>query len=92
MEQGITAGGGILIVHMIHNGENLPTLNKTWQEIHNASVCYIIEGNDIWSSRSFVNVTDSDDHEYYIVSREKEFIADSPNGTLTLISDNEPEK
>ena len=38
MEQGIAAGGRILIVHQDNNG----VLDKTWQEIHDADVCYII--------------------------------------------------
>lgn len=37
MEQGI-ASNGILIVHVTSG-----TLDKTWQEIHDADVCYIIQ-------------------------------------------------
>lgn len=41
IEQGIAAGGGILIVHN-ENG----TLDKTWQEIHDADVCIIHGSSD----------------------------------------------
>lgn len=41
IEQGIAAGGGVLIVHY----EN-QTLDKTWQEIHDADACIIIVSNN----------------------------------------------
>ena len=43
MEQGIAAGGRILIVH---EDEGTSTLDKTWQEIYDADVCYIISDYD----------------------------------------------
>lgn len=40
IEQGIAAGGGVLIVHEDEGG----TLDKTWQEIYDADAC-IIQGS-----------------------------------------------
>ena len=51
MEQGIAAGGGILIVH---EDEVTSTLNKTWQEIYDADVCYLILDKDGDKSISLV--------------------------------------
>ena len=39
LEQGVANGGGILIAHL---DTGTSTLDKTWQEIHDADVCYII--------------------------------------------------
>lgn len=43
IEQGIAEGGngGILIAHLTSTGPYSGILDKTWQEIHDAEVCYI---------------------------------------------------
>lgn len=47
MEQGIAAGGGVLIVNITQeNDSELPVLDKTWQEIHDADICYCIKHNE----------------------------------------------
>ena len=66
IEQGIAAGGGILIVHQIDNGEDAPTLDKTWQEIHDADVCYIIQRDNEYSDCKLVRGTSIDDGEYLV--------------------------
>lgn len=42
IEQGIAAGGGVLIVHEDENG----MLDKTWQEIYDADACIIYTFDD----------------------------------------------
>lgn len=65
IEQGIAAGGGILIAHpTIKN--NVPTLDKTWQEIHDADVCYIIQRNEEGSNCQLVTETYIDDGLYSV--------------------------
>lgn len=57
IEQGIAAGGGILIAHTLIDGFSV-MLDKTWQEIHDADVCYIINlSNDIKNRGMVTNTT-----------------------------------
>ncbi len=85
MEQGIAANGGILVVHQIKNGDNPPTLDKTWQEIHDADIGYIIWRNDVGSTCILITGTDSADSVYIVtIGGGIEFISDSPNGILTF--------
>lgn len=64
IEQGIAAGSGILIVHIIVDGENPPVLDKTWQEIHDADACYIIERDNGSSSCGLVTGTSIYEDQY----------------------------
>lgn len=36
LEQGVAAGGGVLVVNVIPEGEESATMDKTWQEIYDA--------------------------------------------------------
>lgn len=92
IEQGIAAGGGVLIAHIILNGENPPTLDKTWQEIHDADACYIIERDDEHANRYLVRGTSIDDGEYLVgvftfTSFPQTFVAASSNDYPTLVID-----
>lgn len=88
IEQGIAAGGGILIAHIIDNGNNPQTLDKTWQEIHDADICYIINRDDEQSNCALVIETKINKGGEYAVnifnfdSPTQTCTADSPNGTL----------
>lgn len=42
LEQGVANGGGIQIIHAIMNEDNPPTLDKTWQEIHDGGFGVIV--------------------------------------------------
>lgn len=47
MEQGIAAGGGILIVNIVQENDSAPpVLDRIWQEIHDADICYCIRHNE----------------------------------------------
>lgn len=81
IEQGIAAGGGILIVHMDEND----TLDKTWQEIHDADVCYIIGHDEEFSSCELINGTEIDDGLYIVGvlkfgAPPQTYVTDSPSG------------
>lgn len=84
IEQGIAAGGGILIAHpTIKN--NFPTLDKTWQEIHDADVCYIVGRSEEGSYCELVAGTEVDDGLYSVVvvnfmmSTSQTYAIDSPS-------------
>jgi len=65
IEQGIAAGGGILIVHATIKN-NFPTLDKTWQEIHDADACYIVWHDEEWSYCQLVIETYIDNGLYRV--------------------------
>ena len=94
IEQGIAAGSGILIAHRTDSKET-STLDKTWQEIHDADVCYIIQHDDEYSDCKLVIETGIAKGNYVVdvfdftSPLRQTFYADSPNGTLALTI-NEP--
>ena len=67
IEQGIAMNSEILIVHEIDNGDNPPTLDKTWQEIHDVDICYIIYRDENETGRLFVQGTAKSDNDEYII-------------------------
>lgn len=80
IEQGIAAGGGVLIAH-----DEDGTLDKTWQEIYDADVCIIVETiENSFKDRSYVGQTIieglEDDKEYkiYIGGTSNLYTASSP--------------
>ena len=88
IEQGIAAGGGILIVHEDENG----TLDKTWQEIHDADICYYIIRDDYTSFSYPIFGTGIEEGHYVIsiktISDDLTAIAESPNDYPIINSDN----
>ena len=89
IEQGIAAGGGILIVHVTENGEDGFILDKTWQEIHDADVCYIIQRDDEYSDCRLVRGTAIDNGEYIVSvinfqQPPQTYVADSPSNYPTI--------
>lgn len=99
MEQGIAANGGILIVHVIENENNPTTLDKTWQEIHDADVCYVIYHDDELSTCDLIASTSINDNKYRVMiisftGLPQYYVADShsdyPILDITPISDQEP--
>ena len=95
IEQGIAAGSGILIAHVgIKSGENFPTLDKTWQEIHDADVCYIIERDEERSYCELVVGTDVADGLYSVdvfdvINGPQTYAIDSPSNYPALYTDPE---
>lgn len=83
IEQGIAAGGGVLIVHY-ENG----TLDKTWQEIHDADACIIHFSTDL--DKEFILVefaAYSFKRQNYIIitqSGAATYVASSPDDYPTL--------
>ena len=71
---GGSSGGGVLVVNLTWNEDNSASLDKTWQEIHNADAVVICETNDnekkyynlsaVSALRDFV----SGDTYYYVVA------------------------
>lgn len=87
IEQGIAANGEILLVHTTLNGDNLPTLDKTWQEIHDADICYIIYRNNESSACILVMGTSIYEGEYTVGATNFQdlqvYVTDSPNNYPT---------
>ena len=88
IEQGIAAGGGVLIVHVDKN----KTLDKTWQEIHDADICYIIRRDEEWSDCQLVTGTEIDDGLYFVgvfnfMNPPQTYATDSPSGYPILYID-----
>lgn len=91
MEQGISsiACMNILIVHEIteNNQNNFSThLDKTWEEMFNADVCFIVS-KDIETNSSTVSLVTSIsyfDGDYMVTADNKTYYASSPNDYLEV--------
>lgn len=76
MEDGIATGGGVLVVNAITEGQTT-TLDKTWQEIHDAPIAVIpdILDNDIYKTVCIVSETGVDDGNYWLTAIDLKDIA-----------------
>lgn len=77
IEQGIAAGGGVLVVHANEEG----ALDKTWQEIYDADVCFVNVNDDGVKAFYYIS-TIQNDNNTYIVS----FFAPNDVSAITFIS------
>lgn len=83
MEDGIATGGGVLVVGGTIDG-NTMTLDKTWQEIHDAgTVVLIFEFDANTQVSNWLTIVDYTDGEYgctFIGSNQLTFTTDSADG------------
>lgn len=93
LEQGVATIGGVLIVHIVDNGENPATLDKTWQEIYDIGCGIVIEedtsnntkstgiiGDIYYDGNAYsVNIARFDIDPNTVELIPVRFIADSPN-------------
>lgn len=87
IEQGIAAGGGVLIAHD-ENG----TLDKTWQEIYDADACIINVSTD--SSKAFAFVVAAEYapklQAYMIMTQDETAYTASSSDDYPTINSSEP--
>ena len=91
IEQGIAASGRILIAHEDENS----TLDKTWQEIYDADVCYIIGRSEDGSDCRLVIETEINNDLYIVrvfnfMNPPQTYATDSPsNYPIPYINSND---
>ena len=85
MEQGIAAGGGILIIHEDENG----VLDKTWQEIYDAKCGIIISEYADGIGCIIITGIYISDNVYCIGTNIREFTTDEPNSYPQYININD---
>ncbi len=78
IEQGIAAGGGVLVVHTNDEG----VLDKTWQEIHDADVCFLSTSNESIKQFAYIVMIRQGDDNTYIVY----FFSPNGDNPITFIS------
>ena len=77
MEQGIAGGVNILLVS---ENEGTSTLNKTWQEIHDADVAVVSKSYDGVKTWGFVQAAGFAEEHYIVVVGDKNYVAESADG------------
>lgn len=81
LENGVAAAGGSSILIANINTET-GALDKTWQEIYDADICYILaEGNDPEVFKSVLPVTTItiQDNKYKVLVQNMTLLASDPN-------------
>lgn len=96
LEQGVAGAGGILVVHATKEGD-ISTLDKTWQEIHDAffdegRIVALVEERlpNFWNML-YVNFISVPQLETYAVGFDKTiWSTNSPSGYPAYTEDDEP--
>lgn len=75
------SGGGVMIAHgSVDESAGTVTLDKTWQEIADAVLCFIISGDaETTISVDFITEIGHDSDRYSIGTAQYTFYAESPN-------------
>ena len=82
-----SGGGGSLAIG-VTSVDGVDTLNKTWQEIHDAlaegKYCVIVESTENFLSQTYVSTVMSGDGSYVIFVDEDAYVASSASGYPVL--------
>ena len=78
IEQGIAAGGGVLIV----NGDENGRLDRTWQEIYDANICFLLESLGNNKTFAYISTIGLDNNNTYIAI----FYSPIDDNTLAFVS------
>lgn len=69
IEDGIANGGGVLVVSAVYDEQtDTTTLDKTWQEIHDATFAVIITENPMGKIHDYISIVGQIPDGYFVTS------------------------
>lgn len=71
IEDGIAGagGGGVLVINAYYDEQtDKATLDKTWQEIHDATVPIMVQENPLGKMFAYVGIVGQTQNEYFVLS------------------------
>jgi hypothetical protein len=77
MEQGIAGGANILLVSATLHGGNPPILDKTWQEIFDADIAFVVTAEEDYKTIDYVRAIGIDEGNYIVMVGDHNYTADA---------------
>lgn len=84
IEDGLASGGVLLVNAIEDETAQTTTLDKTWQQIHDAAIAVVVIENETGQSKGCVESVNSLDTDYKVAVGTDGYITDSPNGYPVL--------
>lgn len=80
IEDGLASGGVLLVNATEDETAEATTLDKTWQQIHDAAIAVIVLDGDTGYDKGYVKSVNSLNTDYRVFDGDNTYITDSPNG------------